>query len=580
MDEFYKIINNIYFYINEDFTIDKKYKFIDCCKKKLGISFKYGFSNKYYNLIGKNKEYGIVYTPKDIADFIIKDLIVEKDIINNPYIKVLDPSCGCGNLILACFDYLKEVFQKNLDKINKSNNIKLNYCDIEKHIVTYNLFGFDIDKTAIMILKIDLFRLSGNINEKNFLVKDFLINNINDKFNFLIGNPPYIGHKSVDKSYSKILKKKYPDVYNDKGDVLYCFFSKAINCLNLGGKLSFIVSRYFCESRSGEKLRKLIVYNTKINKIIDFYGIRPFKNIGIDPIIMFFQKTKNIMENKIEIIRPKNNKICNSSFFYYENMCRTFSISQNNLKEDGWIFVDEIEKSILKKINKKADLLLSDICESHQGIITGCDKAFILDYPSIKKYNIELEVVKPWIKSSYIDKYNVVRKGKYIIYLNYVANIEKYKNSMNFISRYKEKLKSRRECKSGNRKWYELEWCRKPKIFQEEKIVFPYKAGNNRFAIDCGSYFSADIYCITLKKSSILKYSILLSILNSTVYEFYFKTFAKKLGQNIYEYYPNKLMKLKIPLLDYHLNVIDNEYLYKFFEFTSDEINVIESKCT
>ncbi|MBP2032477.1 adenine-specific DNA-methyltransferase [Clostridium algifaecis] len=580
MNEFYRIINDVYFYINQNFTIDKKYKFIDYCKRKLKIPCECGFSSKYYSLIRESKKYGIVYTPKEIANFIIKNLIVEKNIINNPYIKILDPSCGCGNLMLECFKYLKDIYLKNIDKINKKNNIKLNYCDIEKHIVNFNLFGFDIDKIAIMILKIDLFRLSGNINEKNFIVKDFLIDRINEKFDFLIGNPPYIGHKSGDKNYFKILKKKYTDVYNGKGDILYCFFSKSIRCLGLGGKLSFIASRYFCESKSGGKLRKFIVQNTKVHKIVDFYGIRPFRYIGIDPIIMFLRKEKNIKENDIEIIRPKNNKLQDSNFFNYKERCTKFSILQSNLKENGWVFVNKIEENILKKIEKKAKILLSDICESHQGIITGCDKAFILDYTSIKKYNIELNVVKPWIKSSYIDKYSVIRTEKYIIYLNYVKNPDTYKNSIKFISRYKDKLENRRECKSGNRNWYELEWCRKPEIFEKEKIVFPYKSNSNKFAIDSGSYFSADIYCITLKRTDIFNYNDLLYILNSTVYEFYFKTFAKKLGQDVYEYYPSNLMKLKIPLLNFHFsNTDNNKYLYKFFEFTANEINVIESKC-
>lgn len=110
--------------------------------------------------------------------------------------------------------------------------------------------------------------------------------------------------------------------------------------------------------------------------------------------------------------------------------------------------------------------------------------------------------------------------------------------------------------------------------------MFPYKSNSNKFAIDSGSYFSADIYCITLKRTDIFNYNDLLYILNSTVYEFYFKTFAKKLGQDVYEYYPSNLMKLKIPLLNFHFsNTDNNKYLYKFFEFTANEINVIESKC-
>jgi adenine-specific DNA-methyltransferase len=63
-------------------------------------------------------------------------------------------------------------------------------------------------------------------------------------------------------------------------------------------------------------------------------------------------------------------------------------------------------------------------------------------------------------------------------------------------------------------------------------------------------------------------------VLNSDIYEFYFKTFGKKLGENLYEYYPNNLMKLCIPTMEE--NLCEN-YLYKNFKFTDEEIEIIKS---
>ena len=82
-------------------------------------------------------------------------------------------------------------------------------------------------------------------------------------------------------------------MYKDKGDLSYCFFKKALEDLENGGKLTFITSRYFLESPSGEDLRKVLKEVCTIDKIIDFYGIRPFKNIGIDPVILFITNYQN-----------------------------------------------------------------------------------------------------------------------------------------------------------------------------------------------------------------------------------------------------------------------------------------------
>lgn len=567
MDDFLKNIYKIYEFISKEVSVYEKNDYIDIFKRSMKINVKDSFSTRYYKYIKDSKRSGIVYTPKKIADYMVKNLIDSSEVIHNPYIKILDPSCGCGNLIFSCFQYLKEIFLNNINEINKRLNKKLNSDDIDYHILYYNLFGFDIDKTAIIILKIDLFRLTGIINNKNFIVKDFLMDDVKGKFDFIIGNPPYIGHKNVDRNYSKILKKKYKEVYEDKGDVSYCFFSRALKCLNKTGKLGFIISRYFCEASSGKKLRKFILNNANIKLIIDFYGIRPFKDIGIDPIIIYLKNEKNCSaENKIKIIKPN-----------HKGEFTRFFIKKGELDSEGWVIINETERKMLNKIIRKCKFLLSDICNSHQGIITGCDKAFILDREVINVKHIEEDIVKPWIKSSYIHKYKVNPTERYIIYLNKVEE-EKYKNSINYVSKYKDKLENRRECRAGRREWYEIQWARKPEIFENEKIVFPYKASHNRFALDRGSYFSADVYCLTLKKQGIFNYEMLLYILNSSIYEFYIKSFAKKLGENLYEYYPNKLMKLKIPYIDY-AHIKDTEYLYEFFGFNKREINILENKC-
>ena len=68
-------------------------------------------------------------------------------------------------------------------------------------------------------------------------------------------------------------------------------------------------------------------------------------------------------------------------------------------------------------------------------------------------------------------------------------------------------------------------------------------------------------------------YDYLLKVLNSDVYEFYFKSFGKKLGENLYEYYPNNLMKLCIPT---EFDINKEEDLYEFFNFTDREVNIIK----
>ncbi|MDV3426990.1 MAG: N-6 DNA methylase [Bacillota bacterium] len=568
-------VNDLFDILNE--PIDSMFKITAI------INFKNKYKIKKNVKIGEfctehmeNKERGAVFTPLEIADYLIINSIKASDIIKNPYIKILDPSCGSGNILIPLFLYLKDIYKKNIQAINSSNNLELRLQDIERHIIDNNIFGFDLDEFSLKILKTDLFYFSSYINEKNIRQKDYLLSEEDEKFHMIIGNPPYIGHKTVSSQYSGILKKKYA-IYKDKGDVSYCFFEKALQDLTSGGTLTYITSRYFMEAPSGEILRRLIKDQFSIEKIVDFYGFRPFKGKGIDTAILFLKKSME-QQDTVNIIRPRNYQkadFLKGLILNDENTVNKYDVSMDSLQVNGWSLIEPKKKKIIDKIYENTFITLSNISRCHQGVITGLDKAFVINSKEGMENKIESSLIKRWIKSSQISKCNIDYKNMNLIYTSGIRGAD-YPNAIKYLKPYKEILERRRECRNGVRAWYELQWGREEKNFTGEKIVFPYKASSNRFAIDKGSFHSADIYGIKLKENVPFTYKYLISILNSKTYEFYFKTFAKKLGGDMYDYYPNNLMKLSIPTMPAD-EVGDDLFLYKYFGFTEGEINIIEN---
>jgi adenine-specific DNA-methyltransferase len=561
--------------------IDNMFKLtaLDSYKKENKVAHKKDLGAVYYEFIKNNKEKGTVYTPEPIASYMIENTISAEQIIKNPYIKIVDPSCGTGNILISCFKHLRNLYRNNLVAINKQNGLNLNIHCIDEHIITHNLYGFDIDDIAVKLLVISLYDISKGSVLPNGFNEDFLLHESKQKYDVFIGNPPYVGKKSIDKEYANYLKNRYNAVYSDKGDLSYCFFKKALEDISHQGKLTFITSRYFLESPSGEDLRKVLKSESIIDKIVDFYGIRPFKNVGIDPVIIFITKGES-QDNKIEVIKPLSIKSENKKDFYNSvflkdgNQFNRFFLSNNLLSSKGWILRDEKEREIVNKIKERSFTHLSTVCNSYQGVITGCDKAFVVTNEIIEKENIERDLIKPWIKSSYIEKNEVLRKDNYIIYSSLIQDPQQYPNAIAYIGAHKEKLLKRRECEKGVRKWYELQWGRSQEIFDGGKIILPFKASSNRFVFDKGSYFSADVYALVLKEDAPYTYEFLLYLLNSKIYEFYFKTFAKKLGEDAYEYYPNNLMKLCIPIMR-GFEGKDESYLYDYFQFNEEERKII-----
>ncbi len=514
------------------------------------------YHNFTYDDIRKSN--GVVFTPYAISKFMIKNMLFSQDIIENPFLKVLDPSCGEGNIIFPLIEHVHNIFKNNLPKIYELHSLKLKEEMLIDFIISNNIYGFDINSKMCENLKNKLLKLSKK-SKLNIFNEDYLFYELKDKMDIVISNPPYIGHKNIDRNYYLKVKENFSDIFFNKSDLMYAFFKKSYEVLREDGRCSFIVSRYFMESDSGRGLRKYITDNYHIDKIVDFYGIRPFKNVGIDPVILFLDKKKS--EKKIDIMK----------FSAASLNAESFNLISSHLSQNPWLLLNDVKRNIFNKIEDKCTIKLKDISKSFQGIISGCDKAFIIEGEKIK---IDKKFLRPWLKNSDIKDGKVKGFNKLLIYTDNIDDIDDFNEIKSHLEIYREKLENRRECKKGLRKWYELQWGRDESLFLGEKLIFPYKASKNNFAYDKGSFFSADIYGLILHKDSNYNYDELKFLLNSEVYDFYFKCFSKKLGRDLFEYYPYSVMEMKIPLIPLHTK----EEIINYFNLSLNEIKIIFDK--
>ncbi len=557
------ILNEEKCYLNDDERYDIYTLIIDDA---------FSFENENSSCIGRiyeqslneevKKNKGVTYTPEDLCEYMIS--LVRKDIKKDD--KLLDPACGCGIFLEGFYNALMSAScEKTSEEV---------IFEAHKRILNESIYGCDTSQIScavskiILSLKYPICVISQHIYCCDSLL-DIKKNTGATKFDWVITNPPYIGHKKIEASYRHKLAKKYDRVYYDKADISYCFFMLGYEVLKKNGRLLYLTSRYFAESKFAEGLRDFILEKFSFLKIVDFYGVRPFKTAGIDPMIIYLKKSEQKAESFPVVKYSSLNK---DMLVAFEPSC--FNVSIRDLSLAGFNFLTEAQRKIVDAIEGRCEYTLEDIVDFFQGMITGCDKAFVISSDSLIYSACIDECGKKWLKGKDL-KDNICFRDKYVLYTNGIKDISRIMNTIKRLKMYKDVLSKRRECVNSTRKFYELQWGRNSELFDNDKVIFAYKGEKNNFLFDDNSYyFSADIYAFKLKDEvkNKLDTKKLIMLLNSAPYDRYFKTYAKKLGGKLYEYYPNTVCKMKIPSFNVINSFTSQEDIYNYFHLSKEDV--------
>jgi len=196
---------------------------------------------------------------------------------------------------------------------------------------------------------------------------------VNDGFDIVIGNPPYVsfglrGMQKINKELEYYIRKRFPNSAEYKISLYALFIDKGIQLLRYNGLLSYITPDSFLLGRYFSKIRHYIVSSTLIKKIIlfeeDFWHV---SNVG-RPVISFFLRTNE--ENKIN-----NNHIismlCPNPQSLPDKTIKSYTYPQNyfsSLKYNRFrLFFSEKSMKLVKTIEYNS-IPLGDIAKITTGV--------------------------------------------------------------------------------------------------------------------------------------------------------------------------------------------------------------------
>lgn len=250
--------------------------------------------------------------------------------------KILDPCCGSGVFLTACYEIAEEWFiaflKSNEAARRRHQNLFIKDGDKwlltlsgRRKIITECLFGIDVDESAIEVTKMSLALkiidgnhialwdklgangkrilrdVSENVRLGNTLVQDdgslsdeesFLLKAFDPRaafpsvyadgrggFSYIVCNPPYVEtkfFKAADPAYHAYLSGKYA-AFEGKADLAVLFVERCRQLVSENGRIGFIVHRRWFRTLYGAGIRRLINETRSLERVVEYQSSSLFR---------------------------------------------------------------------------------------------------------------------------------------------------------------------------------------------------------------------------------------------------------------------------------------------------------------
>lgn len=389
--------------------------------------------------------------------------------------KVLENSCGEGNILL---EVVKRYIESAKSEKHSAEEIK---NGLNKDIEAY-----EIDKECIEKCKNRLNKLAASYGiegiEWNIKNNDFLKEDVQNRYDFIIGNPPYITYHDMDDSQREFLKKSFSTCNNGRFDYCYAFIEASLKTLKNRGKMVYLVP---CSIRTNKFAGDLRVKLSKyITEIYDYRTIKIFSQALTSSVIIVCENLTNKSDLKYHLV--KENTI--------------FEIERKKLTDAKW--------SVTRDDNN-IGVKFSDFFEVKNSVATLLNEAFIFKeyerrdgYYIIDEYKIEEELVKDAASIKSLSRgensYKIIfpyriEDGKRKDYSESEFE-DRFPGAVRYLKQFKDKLKKRK--KDKNTLWFQYGRSQAITSVTGNKLIIPmvitkevhvYEVGEN--AVPYAGYF-------------------------------------------------------------------------------------------
>lgn len=449
---------------------------------------------------GSDDDRGAIFTRVEVVEFML-DLIgytSRKKLFTK---RLLEPSFGHGDFLLPSIDRLLASWKRDGSEpsqlLNAIRAIELHQGSLDhtRELVLERLKGAGITRSQSVAIA-DAWLHNG----------DFLLWDDEERFDFVIGNPPYIRIERIPDALMKEYRRRYKTMF-DRADLYIPFIEHSLEFLGPKGQLGFICADRWMKNKYGGPLRSLIEKDFHLKIHVDMVGTPAFHSDVIAyPAITVVSREKSGGTRVAE--RPDISPKALSSL----SKKLTSSRIDSELGESGvqritdftngsapWLLSNCKGLELVRKIERQHPLIEEAGCKIGIGVATGADKAYIAPF---KELDVEASRKLPLATTRDIQSGNVEWRGLGIINPfekdGKLVDLAKYPKLRSYFELHEEVLRNRHVAKKAPLRWYRTIDRIHVELTKQEKLLVPDIKGSANFVYEPGKlYPHHNLYFIT-----------------------------------------------------------------------------------
>jgi hypothetical protein len=501
------------------------------------------------NLASRNsgESRGAIFTRLEVVEFILNlvGYTADRPLYER---RLLEPSFGGGDFLLPIIKRLiiswrREKFTESAlsvlsDAIRAVELHRETFCSTRMAVI--KLLMNEGLSTEIAMALADQWLCQG----------DFLLISLDTKFDFVVGNPPYVRQEMIPVPLLAEYRSRYQTIY-DRADLYIPFIERSLSLLAQFGCLGFICADRWMKNRYGGSLRNLIAAKFHLKIYVDMVDTPAFHTSAIAyPAITVISReapgsTRIAYRPAIDrsTLATLAELLCAQPFRQHSLVREAAQVPNG---KEPWLLGTTDRIALIRRLERAFPKLEEAGCKVGIGVATGADKAFIGSFDAL---DVESDRKLPLVMTKDITSGVVVWREQWVVNPfqedGTLVDLRDYPRLRCYLEARREVIANRHCAKKLPNNWYRTIDRIDPALVRQPKLLIPDIKGEAHVVFEEGKlYPHHNLYYVT---STEWELRALQAVLLSAVSRLFVATYSTKMQGGFLRFQAQYLRRICIP---------------------------------